>query len=466
MALVEMVMPKMGESIMEGTILNWLKKVGDKIEQDESILEVATDKVDTDVPSPYAGILHEIVAKKGDVVQVGKLIALINNNPGERVESPTKKEVEMVAETTALLESSVVKEKQNEFSSTTAPINQKVEPITLQSSTTQNEGRFYSPLVLNIARQENISLTILEQMKGTGLEGRVTKNDVLNFIEHRKTAPLPAAERLAQPNLITATEEKEITMPPFAQEPEPVKPASSVSGKHDIIEMDRMRKMIAERMLDSQRISAHVTSFVEADVTNIVYWRNRLKQDFMQKEGLALTFTPIFMEAVIKALKDYPLMNSSVDGDKIIIKKDINIGIAVALPNNNLIVPVIKNADEMNIIGLTKRINDIARRAKLNKISPDELQGGTYTISNVGSFGNVMGTPILVQPQVGILALGTVVKKPAVIETEQGDTLGIRHMMFLSHSYDHRIIDGALGGMFVRRVADYLEQFDLSRKVF
>ncbi len=466
MALVEMVMPKMGESIMEGTILNWLKKVGDKIEQDESILEVATDKVDTDVPSPYAGILYEIVAKKGDVVQVGKLIALINNNPGERVESPTKKEVEMVAETTALLESSVVKEKQNEFSSTTAPINQKVEPITLQSSTTQNEGRFYSPLVLNIARQENISLTILEQMKGTGLEGRVTKNDVLNFIEHRKTAPLPGSERLAQPNLITATEEKEITMPPFAQEPEPVKPASSVSGKHDIIEMDRMRKMIAERMLDSQRISAHVTSFVEADVTNIVYWRNRLKQDFMQKEGLALTFTPIFMEAVIKALKDYPLMNSSVDGDKIIIKKDINIGIAVALPNNNLIVPVIKNADEMNIIGLTKRINDIARRAKLNKISPDELQGGTYTISNVGSFGNVMGTPILVQPQVGILALGTVVKKPAVIETEQGDTLGIRHMMFLSHSYDHRIIDGALGGMFVRRVADYLEQFDLSRKVF
>lgn len=466
MALVEMVMPKMGESIMEGTILNWLKKVGDKIEQDESILEVATDKVDTDVPSPYAGILHEIVAKKGDIVQVGKLIALINNNTIERVEVPAKKDTVMVAEAVTLHEAFMANEKQQVVTSAANTINQKSDSIDFNPSKPQVEGRFYSPLVLNIARQENISFTILEQMKGTGRDGRVTKNDLLNFIDHRKTAPVGASENLPQSHIESTIEEKPTNTPLIAPEPAPVKPSSSVSGKHDIIEMDRMRKMIAERMLDSQRISAHVTSFVEADVTNIVYWRNRMKQDFMQKEGLALTFTPIFMEAVIKALKDYPLMNSSVDGDKIIIKKDINIGIAVALSNNNLIVPVIKNADEMNIIGLTKRINDIAKRAKLNKISPDELQGGTYTISNVGSFGNVMGTPILVQPQVGILALGTVVKKPAVIETEQGDTLGIRHMMFLSHSYDHRIIDGALGGMFVRRVADYLEQFDLSRKVF
>jgi 2-oxoglutarate dehydrogenase E2 component (dihydrolipoamide succinyltransferase) len=464
MALVEMVMPKMGESIMEGTILNWLKKVGDRIEQDESVLEVATDKVDTDVPAPYAGVLHQILANKGDVVQVGMPIALINSTPDEIPTTPTILEQK---QTTSLpvLADKLVSQPQNHIEQhlPLPTTKQLVTPTTLASN--KNEGRFYSPLVLNIARQENISLTVLEQMKGTGREGRVTKNDILLYLQSRKVEAQQHDVERTETIIETPVEIKNVP-PVQAIEPTPAKTYASVSGKHDIIEMDRMRKMIAERMLDSQRISAHVTSFVEADVTNIVYWRNRMKQDFMQKEGLALTFTPIFMEAVIKALKDYPLMNSSVDGDKIIVKKDINIGIAVALSNNNLIVPVIKNADDMNIVGLTKRVNDIAKRAKLNKISPDELQGGTYTISNVGSFGNVMGTPILVQPQVGILALGTVVKKPAVIETEQGDTLGIRHMMFLSHSYDHRIIDGALGGMFVRRVADYLEQFDLSRKVF
>ncbi|TAH27257.1 MAG: 2-oxo acid dehydrogenase subunit E2 [Cytophagales bacterium] len=445
MALVEMVMPKMGESIMEGTILNWLKQVGDTIQQDESVLEVATDKVDTEVPAPYAGVLQEILAKKGEVVQVGKPIAIINDG----LES-TKSGV--IANSHLVINSPQIEASKNaDFSP--KPIENNL------STTTHSNGnsKFYSPLVLNIAREEQIPISELEQINGTGRDSRVTKNDILNYINQRKLlVEKPKIEFQNTPN------EFNTSVPPK----EPVKPSTSISGKHDIIEMDRMRKMIAERMLDSQRISAHVTSFVEADVTNLVYWRNRVKQEFMQKEGLALTFTPIFIEAVVKALKDYPLMNSSVDGDKIIVKKDINIGVAVALANNNLIVPVIKNADEMNIVGLTKKVNDIAKRARANKISPEELQGGTYTISNVGSFGNVMGTPILVQPQVGILALGTVVKKPAVIETEQGDTLGIRHMMFLSHSYDHRIIDGALGGMFVRKVADYLEQFDLSRKVF
>ena len=387
-------------------------------------------------------------------MQVGMAIALINNSPNE-IFTPAIPEQKQTPAVVVNAEKIVSQEQIYNHPQTPTAKHTELSPTLIGATT---EGRFYSPLVLNIARQENISLTVLEQLKGTGREGRVTKNDILHYIQSRKDAPIP--------NIEVAKEEIKTEQPLPVSEPTSTKAYSSVSGKHDIIEMDRMRKMIAERMLDSQRISAHVTSFVEADVTNIVYWRNRMKQEFMQKEGLALTFTPIFMEAVIKALKDYPLMNSSVDGDRIIVKKEINIGIAVALSNNNLIVPVIKNADDMNLIGLTKRVNDIAKRAKLNKISPDELQGGTYTISNVGSFGNVMGTPILVQPQVGILALGTVVKKPAVIETEQGDTLGIRHMMFLSHSYDHRIIDGALGGMFVRRVADYLEQFDLSRKVF
>lgn len=454
MALVEMVMPKMGESIMEGTILNWLKKVGDPIAQDESVLEVATDKVDTEVPATYSGILHQILAQKGDIVQVGRPIAIINNTPNEviEVQAVEKNIAPYIAPEPA---ESVPPAVEN------TPIQPPIRPIVQpQANSTSTGAKFYSPLVLNIAREENISLTELEQMNGTGRDGRVTKNDVVYYLQNRSAKP--TENTIPKPIAENTVVQENVTIP----ELQAVKPASSFSGKSEIIEMDRMRKMIAERMLDSQRISAHVTSFVEADVTNIVYWRNRMKQDFMQKEGVALTFTPIFIEAVIKALKDYPMLNSSVVGDKIIIKKEINIGVAVALANNNLIVPVIKNADEMNIVGLTKRINDIAKRARANKITPDELQGGTYTISNVGSFGNVMGTPILVQPQVGILALGTVVKKPAVIETEQGDTLGIRHMMFLSHSYDHRIIDGAMGGMFVRRVADYLEQFDLSRKVF
>lgn len=460
MALVEMVMPKMGESIMEGTILNWLKNEGESVAQDESVLEVATDKVDTDVPAPYAGLLHKILVQKGAIVNVGSPIAIINTTPNEAIDTAT-----------------VVENKTSSTSASAISDTSKQEPITLKNivisedadsdaeNTTPGNAKFYSPLVLNIARQENIGIAKLEQIQGTGRDGRVTKNDILHFVEQNKKAKV-------QPQPAQDVKIKEIAIESFKTPEnqqsiiESVKPATSYSGKHDIIQMDRMRKIIASRMLESQSTSATVTSFVEADVTNIVYWRNRVKQEFMQREGLALTFTPIFIEAVVKALKDYPMMNSSVEGDNIIVKKEINIGIAVALANNNLIVPVIRNADDMNIIGLTKRVNDIAKRARVNKISPEELTGGTYTISNVGSFGNLMGTPILVQPQVGILALGTVVKKPAVIETDQGDTLGIRHMMFLSHSYDHRIIDGALGGMFVRRVADYLERFEVNRKVF
>jgi 2-oxoglutarate dehydrogenase E2 component (dihydrolipoamide succinyltransferase) len=438
MALVEMVMPKMGESIMEGTILNWLKNTGDRIERDESVLEVATDKVDTDVPATHSGILKQILVEKGQVVPVGAAIAIIDTGGEEKTTPEETKPL--------IVKTEVVKEAVKE---TTTP---------QVSNSTPNEknqpGKFYSPLVLNIARQENISMQELDSITGTGKEGRVTKTDILNFVEKKKKTPV-------------GTETKQtISQPKEATKIESVKPATSLNGNVEIIEMDRMRKMIAERMLESKRISPHVTSFVEADVTNIVYWRNRMKQDFMEKEGAALTLTPIFIEAVVRAIKDYPMINISVEGDTIIVKKDINIGVAVALQNGNLIVPVVKNADQLNLIGLTKQVNDLARRARANKLTADDLSGGTYTVSNVGSFGNVMGTPIILQPQCAILALGAVVKKPAVIETAHGDTIGIRHMMFLSHSYDHRVIDGSLGGMFVRRVADYLEAFDLNRKVF
>jgi 2-oxoglutarate dehydrogenase E2 component (dihydrolipoamide succinyltransferase) len=444
MALVEMVMPKMGESIMEGTILRWLKNVGDKIEQDESVLEVATDKVDTEVPSTASGILKEILAQQGEVVPVGKPIAIIQTEGEESEALPKTESVQQAPPASSPVP-------------TTAPATE----VKAKSALSNGEAsRFYSPLVMNIARQENVSMAELESIKGTGKDERVTKNDILNYIQNRKEG---GTFNTGTPQI---TEQRKTEETKEAAPFEQLKPSQSLTGNIEIIEMDRMRKMIAERMVESKRIAPHVTSFVEADVTNIVYWRNRVKQEFMEKENTALTFTPIFIEAVVKALKDYPMVNVSVDGDKIIVKKDINIGMAVALPTGNLIVPVIKNADQLNIIGLTKKVNDLARRARANKLTADDLSGGTYTVSNVGSFGNMMGTPIIMQPQAAILALGAVVKKPAVIETPQGDTLGIRHMMFLSHSYDHRVIDGSLGGMFVRRVADYLEQFDINRRAF
>jgi 2-oxoglutarate dehydrogenase E2 component (dihydrolipoamide succinyltransferase) len=431
MAQVELIMPKMGESITEATILKWLKKPGDKIEQDESVLEVATDKVDTEVPSSYAGILKEILAKEGDVVKVGNAIAIITSDVAAGIETEKVVVERKLAETQKEVSSST-NGAANHVASVAAPTDFK------------NASRFYSPLVKNIAKEEQIALTELESISGTGAEGRVTKKDMLEFIQQRKLGQTIAST----PRTSSA----------------PLVPASISSGD-EIIQMDRMRKMIAERMVDSKRISPHVTSFVEADVTNIVFWRNKWKNDFQKREGDSLTFTPIFIEAVMMAIKDYPMINIQVDGDRIIKKKDINIGMAVALPSGNLIVPVIKNADQYNITGLAKVVNDLAKRARENKLKPDDLSGGTFTVSNVGSFGNVMGTPIIMQPQVAILALGAVQKKPAVVETPYGDAIVVRHKMFLSHSYDHRVVDGSLGGSFVRRVADYLEKFDANRSI-
>lgn len=419
MAVVEMVMPKMGESIMEGTILSWLKKPGDTIDQDESVLEVATDKVDTEVPATHAGVLKEILAKEGEVVQVGKAIAIIEiegSENGHATDLPEK----AIALATQMVEKAVA------AAAPSAPAK-------------PTSNRFYSPLVMSIAREEKIPVEELEAIPGTGKEGRVTKNDILAYLQNRGKAAEP--KRAAEPVKVT------------------------YSGDDEIIEMDRMRKMIAERMLASRQTSAHVTSFVEADVTNLVNWRNKWKRSFQEKEKAALTYTPIFIEAIVKAIKDFPMINISVDGTKIVKHGAVNIGMAVALPSGNLIVPVIKNADKLSLLGIAHAVNDLAERARTNSLKPDELSGGTYTISNVGSFGNVMGTPIIMQPQVAIMAVGAVRKKPAVIETPQGDFIGIRHMMFLSHSYDHRVVDGALGGMFVRKVGDYLEQFDVSRTI-
>ena len=434
MAKIEMVMPKMGESIMEGTILTWLKKEGEFIEQDESVLEVATDKVDTEVPATHAGVLEKIMVEAGEVAQVGTPIAIINTSAEA---GDTKGETQRKGKSSAEKSPAAAEKKV-----TTAPAAGQEKPQ-------PQENRFYSPLVMNIARQENIGMPELNKIPGSGKEGRVTKNDILAYIENR-------AGDLGKQVVYTSS--------PQAR-PEIPKAPLSINADDEIIEMDRMRKVIAERMIESRRISAHVTSFVEADLTGIVFWRNRMKHEFKEREGSNLTFTPIFIEAVVKAIRDYPMINASVSGDKIIKRKAINIGMAVALPSGNLVVPVIHHADQMNLAGLTNQVNDLAKRARDNRLKPEEVTGGTYTISNVGSFGNVMGTPIIVQPQVAIMAFGTVVKKPSVIETPTGDAIAVRHKMFLSHSYDHRVIDGSLGGMFVRRVADYLEKFDTKRSL-
>lgn len=427
MATVEMIMPKMGESIIEGTILTWLKKEGDTIEQDESVLEVATDKVDTEVPAIHGGKLKQILVKEGDVVAVGAAIAIIETEGDIANEEPPHAVKGNSSAKEALIAAAPTQ--------TAAIVSE-----TPENTASIGDERFYSPLVQSIAKEENVSKSELASIVGTGKDGRVTKNDILGYIKNRG---------------------QKISTEPFT----PAKVAASISASDEIIEMDRMRKMIAQRMVDSKRISPHVTSFVEADVTNIVLWRNKVKDAYKNKEGEALTFTPFFVHAVARAIRDFPMINISVDGDKIIKKKDIHIGIAVALPSGNLIVPNIKNADQFNIAGLSKKVNDLALRARNNKLSPDELAGGTYTISNVGSFGNVMGTPIIMQPQVAILAIGAITKKPAVVETPTGDVIAIRHKMFLSHSYDHRVVDGSLGGMFVKRVADYLEEFNLDTEL-
>lgn len=436
MAQFELIMPKMGESITEATILKWLKKEGDAVKLDEAVLEIATDKVDSEVPSPVAGVVQKILYKEGDTVAVGKAVAVL--------------ETEAAASTSSTPKTPVTR---TEPVSTPAKAAVKTTTVTQQVSS--NGDRFYSPLVLNIARQEGISMAQLESMPGTGAGGRVTKKDILAFVQNGGAVQQQPVIEIPQ---VKAEE-------PAKVETTNVVSTKSYSGNVEVIEMDRMRRLIADNMVKSKATSAHVTSFVEADVTNVVMWRNKVKKKFNDLYGENITFTPIFIEAVCRALRDFPLVNSSVDGTNIIMRKDINVGMAAALPTGNLIVPVIKNADMLNMVGLTKKVNDLAMRARQGKLKADEIEGGTYTVSNVGTFGNVMGTPVILQPQVAILATGVIKKKPVVIETPAGDTIGIRHMMFLSHSYDHRIIDGALGGSFVRRVADYLENFDVNRDI-
>jgi 2-oxoglutarate dehydrogenase E2 component (dihydrolipoamide succinyltransferase) len=438
MAQFELIMPKMGESVAEATIIKWTKNEGDTITADETVLEIATDKVDSEVPAPKGGILVKKLFNEGDVVLVGSAIAILSTDAVANNEAPAAPVAAPVAAST-----------------NQAPVaTQSNAPTTVVS----NADRFYSPLVKSIAKEEGITQNELDAIAGSGKEGRVTKEDILQFISNKKSTAVatPAAN---QPTAAV------VAAPTSAPTPvkEIQKPAVSINAGDEIIEMDRMRKLIADHMVMSKHTSPHVTSFVEADVTGLVQWRDRMKKEFEKRENEKLTFTPIFIEAVAKAIKDYPMINVSVDGTNIIKRKNINIGMATALPSGNLIVPVIRNADTLNMVGITKNVNDLANRARINKLSPDEISGGTFTLSNVGSFGNVMGTPIINQPQVAILAVGAIKKKPAVLETPQGDVIAIRHMMFLSLSYDHRVVDGSLGGSFVRRVADYLEQFDTNR---
>lgn len=447
MAEYKLIMPKMGESIAEATIISWLKNEGDTIEIDEAVLEIATDKVDSEVPSMEAGTLTKKLYNEGDVVPVGEPIAIISTDAAASTTAPAAP-VAATAETkpeVQAIENSVA-----QAQSTANP-----------SLNTADANRFYSPLVMNIARTEGISMQQLERIQGTGKDGRVTKKDILLYVENgNKLVDVPV--NIPEPS---SRETENIPNEESAKTITRKAPAVSLNPGDEIIEMDRMRKLIADHMVMSKHTSPHVTSFVEADVTNLVNWRNKIKDGFKAREGENFTFTPIFIEAIVKAIKDFPLINISVSGDSIIKRKNINIGMAAALPSGNLIVPVIKNADFMNLTGLAKTVNDLASRARANKLSPDDIQGGTYTVTNVGTFGNVLGTPIINQPQVAIMAMGAIVKKPAVIETPEGDLIGIRHKMFLSHSYDHRVVDGALGGMFVRRVADYLEQWDVNREV-
>jgi len=463
MAKVEIVLPSMGEGIVDATLTQWLVSIGDTVEEDQSLAEIATDKVDSELPSPADGVIKELLIKDGDVPKVGETIAIMetegeengdasiepeNKEDSKKKEPATEdKEIPGVAQ---LEESSGEREEQEEKPGSHTP-----------------QGRFLSPLVRSIAEQESISMEELDQIRGSGNTGRITKDDVFAYLKNRGT------QAQAQP----AAVQTKATEKPTAQQPQPSTsqgaPANvqnsfakqAYNGNYEVVEMDRMRKLIADHMVQSKRISPHVTSFVEADVTGLVKWRNRMKKQFMERDNVKLTFTHLFIEAAVKALKDFPMVNVAVDGDKIIVRKDINVGMATALPSGNLIVPVIKNADRQNLLGLSTTVNDLAQRARDNKLQPDEIQGGTFTITNFGTFGNISGTPIINQPQVAILGVGSIDKKPAVVETDQGDMIAIRHKMILSLAYDHRVVDGALGGMFLKRIADYLEDFDTERTI-
>ena len=444
MSMVDLIMPKLGESIMEATILKWHKKPGDKVAMDETVLDIATDKVDSEVPSTTEGTISEILYKENDVVAVGAVIARIDagGNASDNNFSHQNESVQQHEEAEVMEEVPYQPEEKKSMNNSVSGI------------------RFYSPLVLNIAASEGISMNELENIEGTGQDGRVSKKDIMSYLEKRKNAPQSKPQQPQQSEQIQATPAvHEVPQTPAKQEYTP----TVYSGNVEIIEMDRMRKMIAKHMIDSQNTSAHVTSFTECDVTNLVLWREKIKKDFEKREGEKITFTPLFIEAIIKCIKKYPLINSSVDGDKIVIKKDINVGMATAMPSGNLIVPVIKNADQLNLTGLTKQVNGLANAARNNKLKPDDTAGGTFTITNVGTFGSLMGTPIINQPQVAILAVGAIKKRPVVIESEQGDSIAIRHMMYLSLSYDHRIIDGALGSTFLNAVAKELQNFDGKR---
>ena len=453
--MFELTMPKMGESVAEATITEWLKKEGDTISMDESVLNIATDKVDSDLPSPVSGTLSKILFQVNDVIQVGQVIAHISTESEGNTDSTSSKPE---------LESKETKPIEN-IQTQNRTFNEKVPFVPSESTASdstkisrESAGRFYSPLVRSIAKEEGLSQGILDSIPGTGNEGRVTKHDLMEFLNRNNSQTNDVGEIKTDSSVSPLSQPEKIENNFSTQ-------SISTEENGDIVEMDRMRKLIADHMVMSKKVSPHVTSFVEADVTSIVIWRKRVKSEFEKRENNRLTFTPIFLEAVVRAIKDFPNINVSVDGNKIISHKSINLGMATALPNGNLIVPVIKNADRFSLSGLAKEVNELAQNARENKLKPDDISGGTYTVTNVGTFGNVMGTPIINQPQVAILALGAIRKIPAVIETPEGDAIAIRHKMFLSHSYDHRVVDGALGGMFIKRVAEYLENWNIDREI-
>lgn len=454
MAVVDLVMPKLGESIMEATILKWLKQPGDTVRMDETVLEIATDKVDSEVPSTVAGVIEDILYKVNDVVPIGAVIARIKTAAGETVSpAPTPDHQKPVE--AEVLETTVHHQPQQYV--------QAGKP-----STNGSANRFYSPLVLNIAASEGVSMTELEHIPGTGNEGRVTKKDILHYVSERKSGATTDQQTVSRPATVhqPAISRQETSQQLSTVQKESVEqrqPITTYSGNVEIIEMDRMRKLIADHMVRSKHTSPHVTSFTEADVTNLVMWRDKVKKEFEKREGTKITFTPLFIEAVVRCIKRFPLVNSSIEGDKIIVKKDINIGMATALPTGNLIVPVIKNADQFNLVGLAKQVNTLADNARNGKLKADDTAGGTFTLTNVGTFGSLMGTPIINQPQVAILAVGAIKKRPVVVETPHGDSIAIRHMMYLSMSYDHRIVDGSLGATFLTAVANELENFNADR---
>lgn len=456
MAIVDLVMPKLGESIMEATILKWHKKPGDTVAQDETVLDIATDKVDSEVPSTAAGKIAAILFNENDVVPIGSVIAKIETDVTANVNNDT-----VIAPATVMEEEPVAE--------TVNEVPYVPQPYTPPANVNGKINRFYSPLVMNIASSEGISMVELENIPGTGNEGRVTKKDILNYVANRGSHVVSAAP-VAQTTTTEPVKEQVVVKQEAAPATNVVQPVEKTPEAEvnygdnvEVIEMDRMRKLIAKHMVNSKQTSPHVTSFTEADVTNMVLWREKNKKEFEKQNNTKITFTPIFIDCLVRVMKRYPMINSSVDGDKIIVKKDLNIGMATALPSGNLIVPVIKNADELNLVGLSKRVNGLADAARNNKLKPDDTLGGTFTLTNVGTFGSLMGTPIINQPQVAILAVGAIKKRPVVIETEQGDTIGIRHMMFLSLSYDHRIVDGSLGASFLRDVAKEFESWDLNK---